>query len=225
MKEPKIVASLKVTAVSAAVGTKAKMKSVSLPTSSKKKTASTSLSVGRSNGIPKGTTMEDKILYACEFFYELGMTEPRRVEVAKKAGFASIETKTVRVCFQKNGPLAARGHVEFPSSDTIVITMAGLQSIGHDFDRRRSNDEMLDFIASLFNKSSHSELRVLDALSDGATYSVTELLTKTNYAREDTKAFREPIRQLKKGGYLEVTGSGGGKMYRLTDKAFPDGRP
>lgn len=172
----------------------------------------------------KGKTLEEKILYACEFFYEMGITQPLRVEVAKHAGFQSIQTKTVRVCFQKNGPLATSGKVEFPSAETIMITQDGLDSIGHDFDRRRSNREMLDFIASLF--SSPSELKVLNALSNGATYSVTELLTATNYQREDTKAFREPISKLKKLGYLEMLKNDAGvKSYRLTDKAFPDGRP
>jgi hypothetical protein len=156
----------------------------------------------------------------------MGITQPLRVEVAKQAGFQSIETKTVRVCFQKNGPLAMTGKVELPSTDTITITRIGLTSIGHDFERaaNRTNDEMLDFMTCLF--SSPSEHKVLHALSDGTTFTVTQLLAATNYQREDTKAFREPISKLKKLGYLEMLKSTAGvKSYRLTDKAFPDGRP
>ena len=169
---------------------------------------------------------DEKVLYVLAEFHAVGMTEPSREIVAARAGYKSLQTKAVRGCFQKNGHLASSGKITLPSATTISITSAGLKSVGPITDKgKMSNEEFLNLISTTFFNSPFTNVKVLNILSDGATYSVTDLLKKTGYQREDTKAFREPISLFKKLGYLEMSKEKGIKMYRLADKAFLHGRP
>jgi len=162
-------------------------------------------------------------------FYCVGVMEPERSFVGGRVGYKSLETKAVRVCFSKTGPLAMDGLVELPSKSTIAITLKGLAATGHKEGNASAgimtNDDLFDLLCSvLFDTPPES--KVLRALADGRAHSVQELLSATGYKREDTKAFRNPINKLKKSEYLEQFKSDEGvKMYRLTDKAFPAGRP
>jgi len=183
---------------------------------------------GGGGGDSKVRKNEDAVLRTLTWLHAHQIKEADIAFVAAMAELGSVQTKTVRVCFQQSGRLAKEGLVVFPAKGSIKATNEGLKVFGPEVEANLmllTPQQMFDnFISALFAKKPVQK-KVVYALSDGGWHSEQSLLDETGYKRNDSKGFREPISTLKKMGYIETKKEGGTKMYRLTDKAFPIGLP
>lgn len=153
--------------------------------------------------------------------------------VATSAGYSCITGKAVRAALQE---LKADGIVE-RSKDEITLTRDGVNALPAADEANlptddKAQEKLLEMIlkkeATCTPMTNETKTKaVLDLMLDGKVHTKDAMLEAAEYARHDTKQFRNLIKRMKMIGALEEgTTEKGDKGFQLGDSAWPvAGRP
>ena len=180
------------------------------------------------------TVAKTKLLQAFADLHFFGKKTTFDVKaVAASAGYSCITGKAVRAAFQE---LKADGIVERTKNE-ITLTPDGVGALPATDTSNLPTDEkaqekMLEMIlqkdATCIPMTNKTKTKaVMDLLLDGQFHTKGEMLAAAEYARSDTKQFRNLMKRMKMIGALEEgTTEAGEKGFRLADSAWPvGGRP
>lgn len=176
----------------------------------------TSSSANSKGGARSGDTAETRILKALAHFYSLGQDVAGRKDVLQMADMKN-ESSFKTTC----GNLKRKGFVEFPDSDTIKLTEAGIEKVGRAAVEPKDNDEVQLMIMGKIKSKKTRDM--FEILRDGQFHTYPDLASAIGY-EASAPSFKTYVGGLSK--YTEKSATPDGtKMIRLLDMAFPRGRP
>ena len=163
-----------------------------------------------------GATAETRILNAIAHFVSLGKDVADRKEVMQVADMKN-ESSFKTMC----GIVKRKGFVEFPDGNTIKLTEAGIEKVGRAAVEPKGNEEVQAMImGTIKNKKTRD---MFEILTDGRIHSYPDLANAIGY-EPSAPSFRTYVGGLSKFSEKSMLPDGT-KMIRLTDIAFPSGRP
>lgn len=163
--------------------------------------------------------VEFRILSKMAERYIFGVTEVSKDEVLKFAGYSF---PTARRFIDATKALKEKGHVEYlKESKSYRLTEKGLQQVPSA--KRETPKTNEDFHTQLkANFESPKADLILDMLADGLVHDRQTVCNTLGYKYQTAAAFAKSLKELTTLGFLESAGKG---KFKLTDKAFPLGRP
>ena len=163
--------------------------------------------------------VETRILEKMAKRYKFGVTEISKDEVLKFAGYSF---PTARRFIDATKSLQEKGHIEYlRESKSYRLTEAGLQQIPNsERENPATNDAFHAQLKVDFESPKAGQL--LDILADGRVHDRSAVCTKLGYKYQTASAFAKSLKELTSLGLVEAAGKG---KFKLTDRAFPLGRP
>ena len=196
-----------------------KVKAAKKGTKAKAKT-----NAGAEGGAAKASSIEEVELRMLTKMAErsvFGVTEVSLDELVKFSGY---RWSTAPKFSKAKQALVAKGHVVYlKESKSFRITDEGLNAVPNSvkrLDKPTSNESFHEQLKDQFEKPKSFEL--LQLLSDGRTHNRQKTCNTMGYKYTTAQAYAQAVSELKTLGFLEAAGKG---EFRLTDKAFPCGRP
>lgn len=197
------------------VTTKTSKKKSTMVTPTKAKAATTKTpkaSKGRTGGSP------GKVLQAIKALHQRGMEAPLRKLVARQSGYEFTRS------FQNIlGKLKKQGFLEYPGSDSVCLTEAGMVEAGDVV--APTNKEIQN---SIREKLKGKEIEFFDYLLDGEMRSTDEVKAATNCGHLQDRSFSNILSKLKGHGILDYVKNPADpkkKYVQLNDTVYPFGRP
>jgi hypothetical protein len=137
----------------------------------------------------------------------------------KSKGFAKAITKLTTDGIVQRSP-SETGSVQFTKRGVELISPECIVPSIH------SNSQVQERLLEIIYKKKGTPVdrvkKIWNCLLDGRAHSIPELLTASGYNHTNSKGFANMLSNLKE---LELTTQPGNKMLKLTDLAFPFGRP
>lgn len=181
----------------------------------KKGTKAKASSPSRGGGSSSGKATADlRILIALAQKRAFGDDIVDRQEIQTQAAIANESSFKV-TC----GKLRSSGLIDYPCGKTLSITEAGLAKLGpeHTASIPKTNEEVHAATMELIKNKKSKDIFLF--LSDGSTRSKAEIAASIGYD-ENVGSFKTYFGAVTK--YIDKLDN---KMYRLSDKNFPFGRP
>lgn len=143
---------------------------------------------------------------------------PSRDTVARFAGYKNKE----QAGFKKNlTNLKKQGYLDLTSKETMRLTEKGSDFVSpHVGDAPVSNDEFHGYILEMVTQPKIRAFFCL--LANGQTVAKDVVAEKLGYPNTSTAGFKKMLGTAKKDAFVEYVGK---DDVRLSDKAFPFGRP
>ena len=181
-----------------------------------KKAASAKAKTGNNGSV---ADVESRILEKMAKRYSFGVIEVSKDEVLKFAGYSFA---TARRFIDATKSLQEKGHVEYlRSSKSYRLTEVGLQQVPSvQREKPKSNSDFHAQLKEDFESPKADQL--LDMLADGRVHDRQTVCIALGYKYQTATAFAKSVKELNTLGFLEAAGRG---KFKLTDKAFPLGRP
>jgi len=154
--------------------------------------------------------------------YGIGLVEPPRVQVALFSGYSNVRSAGFAKAM---GHLKKKLLVEYPSSTSYRLTPAGIEAAGCNHasagngNNAVTNAAAQNRIKALLKPKARE---IFDALSGGQTRERVAVAMLTGYTNERSAGFAKALSTLSS---LQIVEYPGPKLVRLTDLAFPLGRP
>lgn len=164
--------------------------------------------------------VEQRILTKMADRAVFGVTEVSLAEVVKFSGYS---WPTAAKFIKAKQALVEKGHLEYlKQSKSFLITEDGLKAAPNSrkLEKSKTNASFHEQLKDQFGKPKSYE--ILQMLSDGSDHNRKETCNALGYKYTTAQAYAQAVSELKTLGFLEAAGSG---MFRLTNKAFPCGRP
>ena len=168
--------------------------------------------------------VENRILAKMADRHAFGITEVSKEEFLKFAGYSY---PTARRFIDTTRSLTAKGYIEYNSSTKCYfLTALGLENApassggGTKRETPKTNDAFHEQLKEQFE--SPKAFAILRMLADGRIHERLKFCNDLGYKYQTAQAFAKSLTELKTYGFLEPAGKG---QFRLTDKAFPCGRP
>lgn len=163
-----------------------------------------------------------KILTALAEFDAFKKNAHDKKKVAIAVGYKSTDTKTFREAIKQ---LRDNGDVEYPSASKVCLTDQGRNKVGRvAATKPKTNGDMLAQIVQIVKVPGVKQGcgKFVDALKDGSAKTKLQVAHDLGLSSTDTKSFRNVLKALKEQGIVECVE---GNLIRLSDDAFPQGRP
>lgn len=166
-------------------------------------------------------SVDQKILIALKELFDLGITSPPRLQVALFSGYANVKSKSFANALSKLSK--TQGLIEYPDSKTVRLTQAGIVKAG-SVTPPTSNAQVHEKIKNLLKGA---ETKVFNQLLDGRLHVREQVAADMGFSNVKSKSFANSLSKMSSLGFLEYVKEHGSKknMVRLTDIAFPLGRP
>jgi hypothetical protein len=197
-------------------------KATAKPKAVKKRTTAKHSAPSRSAG-GKKKSVGQKILSAIAELRLLGISTPRRVQVAFFSGYGNGNTPGFAKALSI---LKKNEYIEYPSKQTVNLTVTGNAEAGPVADPATSNAVVHERIKK-YLKGGKTGL-ILDQLSDGLAHKRMDVATATGYTIEKLSGFAKIVSNMKSLGILDYPKDATDPkniLIQLTDTMFPFGRP
>lgn len=168
------------------------------------------------------TNVEKVVLSTLKDLLELGIASPPRKEVAKFSGFSTVGSVGFVIAMRKLSE--AHAFIEYPDSETVCLTRRGIAEIG-PIVRPERNEEVHERIRKLFHPR---DVKIFNQLLDGHFHVGHEVATEADYPSVHSIGYVNAVATMRTLGILEYSSNETdrqNKLLRLTDLAFPSGRP
>lgn len=147
-------------------------------------------------------------------------------KVAIAAGYKSTDTKSFREAIIQ---LRNNEDIECLPAKKILLTEQGRARVGPAINiTPKTNEEMLFQIVKIVKIPGHKQGcgKFVDSLKDGGAKTKLQVARDMGLTSTDTKSFRNCLKVLVEQGMVEKVDCPSSKsLIRLSDDAFPQGRP
>jgi len=162
------------------------------------------------------------IFHLAEQQLVFGIEETPKKFLVQLVGYTHEATKGFAIPFKE---LKDEGIVETSGSKCVRLTEKGIRLAPRDMGPPKTNvdahKQFLDILRKKVKQMDKLE-KLWDILADGEAHATDDLVAALGYQHANSKGFTVPKQEMNKLGLIEKVGKG---AIRLSDKAFPCGRP
>jgi len=164
--------------------------------------------------------IEQLILLSLKELLDLGIDAPPRLQVAVFSGYSNIQSKGFVKAMKEL--YKVKGFIEYPDSKTVRLTQAGITNASSVASAASTNEQVQQRFKNMLKEKAPE---VFEMLKDGRAHDHEQVAASVGYSCLQSKGFVKALKQMKGLNLIEYSKDGKKKLVRLTDLAFPFGRP
>jgi predicted transcriptional regulator len=159
------------------------------------------------------------ILSSLKELGDLGITAPPRIQIAMFSGYSNIKSKSFNDAMKE---LESLGFIQRPDTDTVCLTQAGAAQAPSAAAPATNNEQVQERLKKQLKDKAPL---VFDVLTDGRSHVCQDVAALVGYSNVKSAGFQSALKQMLSLGMIDHPKDGKKKLVRLTDIAFPFGRP
>lgn len=162
--------------------------------------------------------VEQLVLSSLKELLDVGITSPPKTQIAMFTGYSNVQSLSFKTALKN---LLAAGLIEYPDKETISLTETGAAKAPTVGTPAITNEQVQERLKRMLKDKAPL---IFDELKDGGSHIRVDVAASVGYSNPQSKGFKDAVKQMIALKMLELP-DGDKKFLRLTDIAFPFGRP